>query len=505
MRITKICAGVLFISLTLLMCGKEKVEITTSSADALKLYKEGVNLAEKFYEEEAIKKFQSAIELDSTFVMAHYYLSRVYQGSGNFAEAKASIVKAAKHSGTTTPMEWKYVAAWEKRIDQNLAEAIHIYKDILKEYPNDTHTLLVIGKTYRLMKNYTESINALKKLIELRPLYAPTYNQLGYAYKEMGEYEQALDAFTKYAELTPDEPNPHDSLGDMYRSKGEYEKAIAAYKKALEVKPNFYTSYRNLGLSYLAFGEYDKAQETYSKYLKVVSDRELKRDAYLDLVQLCIAKGQYNKALQYADEALELSVTNFRKSSAIATKGQIYCLKNNCSAALKQINTSFTIFPDAIWAREGRGMVFIKQQKYGEALSEAEKMLSLIEEYGLEAYQSNYNALMGKIAAAQGFYDEAIMYFNDAMKYDIFDHVSNRVPLARACFQKQDYQKAIEVCRQIFGYNKNHGLTHLLLAQVYEKQSKDELAIAEYNKFLTIWKDADQDISEILLAKKTIK
>ena len=112
---------------------------------------------------------------------------------------------------------------------------------------------------------------------------------------------------------------------------------------------------------------------------------------------------------------------------------------------------------------------------------------------------------MGKIAMAQGFYDEAIMYYKDATKFDIFDRVSNRKLLAEAYFQKGDYGKAIEMCEQIFKYNKNHAHTHLVLAQVYEKLYKGELALSEYKKFLTIWKNADDDIPELKLAKRSIR
>jgi len=495
-RITLIIC-LLSLSLLLIQCGKKEARITTSSSEAIKFYEEGVKLAEKFYDEEAIEKFKQAINLDTMFVMAHYYLSRSYESLGILGSAKVSIEKAKHYSGLTTPREWSYVNAWDKMLDQNYVSAIKIYQNIFRDYPNDRHTLFVIGKTFFLMKNYEKAINSMKKLIELEPTYAPAYNQLGYIYKEMGKKEEAIAAFKTYAELAPDEANPYDSLGDMYRAQGDYDNAISEYKKALEAKPDFYTSYRNLGLSYFAAGMYDKAFTTYREFIKTFPEMERKRDAYQDLIHVSIARGQYHQALQFADSALAYSKTSFRKSSTIALKGQIYCIKDDCDEAMKQFNASFTIFPDAIWAREGRGLVFIKQQKYGDAVLEAEKLLSLIEKYGLEMYQSNYNALMGKIAMEQGFYDEAIMYFKDAMKFDVFDHVSNRYPLAKAYYLKKDYEKAVETCQQIIHYNKNHAVTHLLLSKIFTKLNKNELATAEYKKFIEIWKDADPDAPEL--------
>jgi tetratricopeptide (TPR) repeat protein len=102
----------------------------------------------------------------------------------------------------------------------------------------------------------------------------------------------------------------------------------------------------------------------------------------------------------------------------------------------------------------------------------------------------------------RGSYDEAIMYFNDAMN---LDRSSCRQQLAMAYFKKGDYQKAIELCEETMKYNKNNASAHLLLAQVYEKQNKIDLAKAEYKKFLDIWKNADTGLPELALAKAALK
>lgn len=493
--------AILLLILSFHSCDRKELTITTSSAEALKNYSEGVELSEKFYDNEAMVKLKKAIELDSTFAMAYYYLSRVYESSGNMAGAKEMYEKALKLSGTTTPLEWMYIGAWRTILDQDYPEAIASYKNILVEYPNERHALFIIGKTYRLMKNYPESITVLERLIRNAPDYAPAYNQLGYTYYEQGNYEQAISMFSKYAEFEPNEPNPYDSMGDMLKAQGKFLEAIEQYKKALELKPDFYASFRNLGLCYIAVGQYDKALETYSNYLKMNPEREWKRDIYSDLIQLNIALGQYNRALENVEKVLEYSETPFRRSWGVAMKGHIYYLKGNYDEALKFLNASLTILPEAIWSREWRGFVFEKQGKYEQALAEAEKMKSIIEEYGLHGYQGNYSSLLGKMALAQGLYDEAIMYFVDAMKIDAF---TNRYCMANAYFHKGEYEKAIAECRKIFEYNYNHAFAHLLLAQIFEKQYKKEQAVSEYKEFLRIWKNADKNLPEILMARKAI-
>lgn len=486
----------------LINCERGKPTISTSSPEALQLYNEGVTLAEKFYDAEAIEKFKAATGLDSTFAMAHYYLSRAYESAGNLASAKLSLEKAKQFAISKTPLEWLYIAAWDKVLQNDYAGAIQSYQEILKDYPDDQHTLFAIGKTYRLAKMYPQSVDMLKRLIDKYPKFAAGYNQLGYTYYETGDYEQATEMFAKYAELEPNEPNPYDSLGDMYRAQGEYQKAIEQYKKALTIKPDFHASFRNLGLSYFGAGKYDSAITTYTKFLTSVNDRQWNRDVHSDLVEVYLATGQYQQALQHIDKVVELSRSNFRKSWAIARKGYIHYLLNNLSTALTYLNQSLTIFPDAIWSREWRGLVLLKQHNYDQVITESEKMKALIDRYGLKGYQCSYNNLLGKAAMEQGLLDEAIMYFEDSME---LDPASCRYPLATAYFKKGEYQKAIDLCQELLKFNENHAFARLLLAQIYEKQNKKDLAKTEYQRFLNIWPNADPGLPELTLAKNALK
>ncbi len=494
--------AICYLLLSLATCEKSETRVSTSSAEALALYNEGISLAEKFHDTEAIAKFKAAIDLDSTFAMAYYHLSRTYESAGNLAKARENLQKAEKCIGELKSLlEWNYINAWDRVLDNDFAGAIGKYREILDKYPDDQHALFVLGKTYRLAKNYPESVNMLKKLIDKYPKYAPGFNQLGYTYYEMGDYDQATDVFKQYAELEPDEPNPYDSLGDMYRAQGNYQAAIKNYKKALAIAPNFYASFRNLGLSYFGAGEYDSAITTFNKFIEKFTEREWERDVHSDLVEVYLATGQYKGALEHIEKALELSITNFRKSWAIAKKGYIYYLKNDFPTALRYLNQSLTIFPDAIWSREWRGLVFLKQQKYDQALTEAEKMNALIDRYGLKGYKSSYNNLLGRAAMEQGLYDQAIIYFKDSIE---LDPASCRYPMAITYFKKGDYEKAIDLCNEFFKYNPNHALAHLLLAQVYEKQDKIDLARTEYQKFLNTWQNADEGLPELNLAQNAI-
>ena len=128
-------------------------------------------------------------------------------------------------------------------------------------------------------------------------------------------------------------------------------------------------------------------------------------------------------------------------------------------------------------------------------------MKSLIDKYGLKGYQSNCDMLLGKAALAQGLYDEAILYFKDSIKDDVSPDL---IPLAEAYLKNSNFEKAIETCNKVLKHNPNSALAHFLLAQVFEKQSKKDLATNEYNKFLQIWKNANVNLPELRIAKAAL-
>ncbi len=67
-------------ALSLLQCSlpadkAEKIPITTSSSEALDLFLQGRDLAEKIRFQEALRYFQEAVEEDPNFAMAHLNLA----------------------------------------------------------------------------------------------------------------------------------------------------------------------------------------------------------------------------------------------------------------------------------------------------------------------------------------------------------------------------------------------------------------------------------------------
>lgn len=65
-----------------------------------------------------------------------------------------------------------------------------------------------------------------------------------------------------------------------------------------------------------------------------------------------------------------------------------------------------------------------------------------------------------------------------------------------------NFDEAIAEFERILQINPNYPLAHYHLAQAFERKGESEKAKANYQRFLQVWSNADDDIPEVIDAKK---
>ena len=126
-----------------------------------------------------------------------------------------------------------------------------------------------------------------------------------------GDYATALDLFEKV--LARDKVNPmlvkyaEQDLAIAYWKMGQLEKVIEVMEKMIEkyeyFTPDFYTT---LGYFYIEAGDYEKAQECTDKALEL---SEAHGPAFDNLGQIAFRQGQYEEAEKYFSRALDMKDT----------------------------------------------------------------------------------------------------------------------------------------------------------------------------------------------------
>ena len=220
-------------------------DVSTKSMEAYKYFLNGRELYDKNYNDDACKQLEKAIELDSTFALAHLYLAWVYGNLRFVAKEEKAFEKAKAFSERATEKERLYIEAYYAgRIESLPEKRFNILKLMAQKFPKEKRVYISLGFQYRMRQMYEETIINFNEALELDPEFSNAYNFLAYTYAEMGNYKKAIEYFKRYASLSPGDANPFDSMGDLYFKLGELDNAIAKFKEALKIKPGFDSGYR---------------------------------------------------------------------------------------------------------------------------------------------------------------------------------------------------------------------------------------------------------------------
>ena len=130
--------------------------------------------------------------------------------------------------------------------------------------------------------------------------------------------------------------------------------------------------------------------------------------------------------------------------------------------------------------------------------------------------------LYGEVLLTEGFVQEAIAVCEKALPLEIPVFTSRRVlltyntpflkdVLARAYFQNGKTDKAIAEYERLTTFDPNskerfliHPLYHYRLAKLYQEKGAPVKAIDQYETFLEIWKDADEDLPDLIDAQERL-
>ena len=155
-------------------------------------------------------------------------------------------------------------ALYAEEMKGDLAEAIKIYQQVLKENPGDrqvsARTLLHIGMCYEKLGSE-----------QARQAYQDVISKYSEQAKEVSMAKERithLEAFT--AELTR-EAEKHMKNGNELFKRWEYESAVKEYENAIKLRPNTSMALNAqycIGQSWFRAGKYDSALATFTKLIE---------------------------------------------------------------------------------------------------------------------------------------------------------------------------------------------------------------------------------------------
>jgi len=488
-------------------------DVTTYSAEAYRHYLEGMEHFSRLYYQEATTSFEQAVEYDSTFAMAYYYLAQLKSAS--------YLDQAIRFADKASRKEQMYIASLQASRIGDTDAAIKQLQSLVELYPDEKRAWFRLGRyAYGQFRN-REAVQYHHKAIELDRLYKLPFNSLAYVYEELGEIDSAVWALNQYIALAPDEPNPYDTRGNILARHDRLDEAIASYEQAIAIKRDFanYASLSSLGRMHIYKGKYEQAREI---YLEIVQRGSLatRSMARTDLALLSLYRGKVHEAY----ELLNDGITADRMEDATAgsrgnrdakhyTKCIIAREWGNPDEALAEMRQAIEIRKQ--WRPNDRYAYryFLAQElalnnEFAEAEQVAAELKLTLEELGTSL--SAYWYAVGCIHLARDEIDQAVVALEKAREDNNAFYVG--YTLALAYMENDQPQKA---AKELSGQHQRyscwriiHGLwegkSHYYLGLAYEQMGQNDLAIAEYETLLTIWSEADEDLAVLTETKNRL-
>jgi tetratricopeptide (TPR) repeat protein len=262
----------------------------------------GVALYDKKKYDEAVAKYQKAIQLDPTNARCYYAWGLALYRQEKYGDAVAKFQKAIE---LAPKAPFPYVALGAVLNDEkNYEEAVTKFQKAIALDAKNAASYNNWGRALYHQKKYDEAAAKFQKTIELDPKDASTFNAWGVMLYDQKKYEEAVDMFQKAIELDPQSADAYNAWGNVFYDQNKYDEAIAKYQKTIELDPQNADAYNNWGLVLYAKKKYSEAAAKYQKAIELDSKYA---DAYNNWGLVLNDQKKYDEAAQKFAKARELS------------------------------------------------------------------------------------------------------------------------------------------------------------------------------------------------------
>lgn len=455
-------------------------DATTPSLDALKAYSLGLQKDEE-NDAAAVPFFNRAIELDPEFASAYAALAGCYRNMGESGMAEHNFTKAFE----------------------------------LRGHVSEREKLMICARYYNHVT---------------------------------GELQKAIDTYLLWVQAYPRDAQAHSNLGSLFGASGQYEKSIAETQEALRLDPDSGTNYSNLIIAQAALDHLDDAAATFQQLIARKIDDPIARVNWFGVAFARHDVDEMEKQMEWSTGKPEAE-DNFlaAKSDAEAYYGHVQTAKEFAYKAGDSALRSEEKEAAAQWkmdealheaefgnASVARGetsearaltashdtqiLAALTLARTGELL-EAEQLANDLEKrYPVDTLVTKYwlPVIRASVEIKRNNPARAIELLQPTTPYELASPVTwsglggplypaylrgaAYLLLHRGAEAEREYRKLIEHPGFMLACPLG-ALAHLGLARAYILQDNPANARAAYQKFLSLWKDADAGVPILKQAK----
>jgi eukaryotic-like serine/threonine-protein kinase len=459
-------------------------QATTSSLEALKAYSLGSKAEDEKGSAAALPYYQRAIELDPNFAIGYSAVGNDYSNLGETERGNEYVTKAFQ----------------------------------LREHASEREKLGITAKYYQnITGELDKAAQTYQELIESYPLRAGAYNSLGVAYSSLGQYEKASEITRQALRIAPDNMYAYENLADYALALQRFDEARQTIRDA-QARNMDDDGFHN-DLYALAFLGSDSA--AMAEQLQWFAGRSDYEHEGLRLASDTEAYGGHlGKARELTKRAVDSAIRVDNKESGAgglayaalweAAYGNAAEARQAAAAALKLATTSQRVESKAALAFAMAGDT-ARAESLAQDLGKRFPLDTLIKALWLPEIQARLAVDRKNATLALTTLQVATpIELEDGCLYPMYVRGEAYLAAGQGTAAVAEFQKILNHSGIVTNCWTG-ALAHLGVARANALQSRTAhgadadaarvRALAAYEDFLTLWKDADPDIPILKEAK----
>jgi eukaryotic-like serine/threonine-protein kinase len=466
-------------------------EATTASLEAL----EALSLCRKAFREKgvaaALPYCQRSIELDPNFAMGYRAVGVVYGALGELGRASEYFTKAfqlRKHASEREKLE--ITAVYYSTVTGEVDKAVQAYQEEIESYPRDGTAYVGLGVEYGTQGQYGRAAEVTRQGLRLAPDQLRSYVVLGAFTLALQRFDETRKVIRDAQARKLDDYPLHDNLYAL-AFLGADSAAMAEQQQWIAGKHE----YENYGLAIASdteayAGHVGKARELTKRAVNSAVRADNMENGAIWQANAALQQAAYGnpaEARQIAAEALRLAPASDGVESETALALAMARDTARAESLAQDLGKRFPLDTQvqSLWLPAIQAQLALDIKSPAVALNALQAASSI--ELGNIPFGNNISCL-----------------------YDVYVRGEAYLETGQGSAAAAEFQKILEHSGIVWNCWTG-ALAHLGVARAYALQSRTSQgadaaaarvrALAAYEDFLTLWKDADPDIPILKRAK----
>lgn len=491
-------------------------QTATSNVEAYHHYQMGVDYGRRFLVADAIRELKEAVRLDPQFALAYMSLASQYEFEGDLRQADA-IQQELDGMQSRLPRYEQMVYQSRKARQSGDSDAlISSLQKLLAEFPHDSENRGVLAQTLTGAGRAQDSLRVLREGLQIDPKAETLLNVESYTLAISGDLAGALQDNDRYAALRPTDPNPMDSRGDILFIAGRHDEAVAAYRKVLEIRPDFsdYVDYLKLAIVYADQKKFDMANAALGSFAEHATPLH---KLYVPAIgaQLQLAHGDFEGALGNYGKAIK----QLARAGEKRTAGTLLLNYASLAVMLDQAPSALAFAQQqALDGEEAPSVAFLQAVTSNKA-GEEDALHRYTATHPWESARSREfrraliaasvadlrrdgQAAVSSLAGFPDYLNPGVLYTRGRAHLLTGDYAAAEQEFRLAIMEERNLANYGLVLQRLPAFTI---LAHRSLGELYQRTGKQELAINEYQDFLSYFENSRTRLPAVRETRQTLQ